>query len=61
MTTGTLQIHWKIHDQFVKGSAHQNEVNAHTLPARNYSLSSIKCHNIGHRSQDCIFSPADTS
>lgn len=61
MTTGTLQIPWKIHDQFVKGSARQNEVNAHTLPARNNSLSLIKCHSIGHGSLDCIFSPSDTS
>lgn len=58
--TGTLQIHWKIHGQFMKGSAHQNEVNALTLPARNDFLCFIKCHNIGPGSQGCIFSPSDT-
>lgn len=55
-----LQIHRMIHDQFMKGSASQNEENSHTLSAKNTFLSTAN-HHICPRSQGCVFSPSDPS
>lgn len=55
-----LQIHWMIHDQFMKGSASQNEENSHTLSAKNTFLSTTN-HHVGPRSQGCVFSPSAPS